>query len=167
MSQRVGRTNIYVPNRAVDESRSRRSLLRGVSVWAGEDNSSARPFARRLAILQRYIAAYARHGLQALARCSKSRGVLEAVACRSPRSAEGNASGSPSARMATYCAVHFPMPGISQSRFRKASESTIPSKLIRPSQTARARVRMVSARVPITPRRARFASARTSGAGNR
>ena len=32
--------------------------------------------------------------------------------------------------MATYCAVHSPMPAISRSRVRKASESTIPSKRI-------------------------------------
>jgi hypothetical protein len=89
-----------------------------------------------LAIFQRYMAAYARHGRQASARCSSSRELSNFRACRRPRSPVGNASGSPRARIATYCAVHFPMPGISQSRVRKASESAILSKLICPLQTA-------------------------------
>jgi hypothetical protein len=106
---------------------------------------------RWLAILQRYIAAYARHGLQASAWCSSSRELPSAMARKSPKSLEGNASGSPSARIATYCAVHFPMPGISHNRSKKASESITPSKRIRPSRTARARARMVSALAPVNP----------------
>ena len=45
------------------------------------------------------------------------------IARKSPRSLEGKASGSPSALIATYCAVHFPMPEISQSRVSNNSES--------------------------------------------
>src|ERR1700727_2028173 len=91
----------------------------------------------------RYIAAYARHGLQASARSSRSRALFNPTARSRPRSLDGNASGSPSARIAMYCAVQLPIPGISQRRAKNASQSTIPSKLIRPSHTARARPRMV------------------------
>ena len=80
---------------------------------------------------------------------------------------EGNASGSLNARMATYCAVHFPIPGTSHRRARKTSESTTPSKLIFPSETARASARIVSARCAGKPMLATFASASTAAAGNK
>src|SRR5580765_4643504 len=67
------------------------------------------------AILHKYIAAYARHGRQGSARDSSSRGLVTPEARSSPRSLDGNASGSPRARIAMYCAVHAPIPGTSQS----------------------------------------------------
>ena len=120
---------------------------------------------RWLAILQRYMAAYARQGLHDSARCSSSREVVKSKAHRRPRSVDGKASGSPRARMATYCAVHVPIPGISHRLLRNASVSTTPSKLILPVQTARAKARMVSARPPVRPMSPSFAAARTSGVG--
>ena len=82
-----------------------------------------------------------------------------------PRSAEGKASGSLSALMAIYCAVHSTIPGICCRPLRKASTSTIPSKLIVRSHTARAIARIVPARALGSPMLARLASASTSGPG--
>src|SRR5678816_573689 len=63
----------------------------------------------------RYMTAYARHGRQASASVAASFVATGPCplpsAARTPRSPAGNASGSPSARIATYSAVHGPMPG--------------------------------------------------------
>src|SRR4029077_17513917 len=117
--------------------------------------------------LHKYIAAYARQGLQASARCSNSRALPRESARSNPRSLDGNASGSPRARIATYCAVHLPMPGISQRRVRNTSLSITPSNLILPEQTARASARMVSARPPVNPTSTGLGVARISGVGKR
>ena len=116
-------------------------ILPRMSFWVFEAVGPFPDSARWLAIFQRYIAAYARHGLQTSACCVSSREFLSAMARKRPRSPDGNASGSPSARIATCCAVNFPIPGISHNRFNKASKSDTLSKLIRPSHTARARAR--------------------------
>ena len=117
-------------------------------------------------ILHKYIAAYARHGRHGFARCSSSRELSIDNARSNPRSLDGNASGSPSARIATYCAVHLPIPGISHRRRRNSSESTTPSNLIFPLLTARASARIVSARAPVSPTDVSFALARVSADGN-
>ena len=57
------------------------------------------------------MTAYARQGRQACDRRSSSAVVVLPVIRRRTRSPVGNASGSPSARIATYEAVHGPMPG--------------------------------------------------------
>jgi hypothetical protein len=67
--------------------------------------------------------------------------------------------------------VGFP-PSIFQSLEFLTPDSTKPrnpplSKLIRPSHTARARARTISARAPVSPMRVSLASAKTSGVGNR
>ena len=120
------------------------------------------------AVVQRYMAAYARQGRHASARRSSSRMLFRAKARSRPRSPDGNASGSPSARIATYCAVHFPMPGISHMRARKSRHRTIPSKRIRPSADRRRKsANRLPPRAWAMPRPERLASARTSGDGKR
>ena len=70
---------------------------------------------------------------------------FRASAFRMPRSPAGNASGSPSARMAMYRAVHSPMPG---RAFSAATVASLPFPSSRSDfcETARARFRMASAR---------------------
>src|SRR5207248_7307764 len=62
---------------------------------------------------QMAAAAYARQGRQRSAR-SRSADGASSSAWQRPRSADGNASGSPSALKAITCAVQSPIPGISQ-----------------------------------------------------
>lgn len=85
-------------------------ILARASFWVLEAVGLFPRSARWLAILLRYIAAYARHGLQTSACCVSSRESLSAMDRKRPRSPDGNASGSPSARIATYCVVHFSNP---------------------------------------------------------
>jgi hypothetical protein len=77
----------------------------------------------------------------------------------------GNASGSRSTLIATYCAVHFPISGISRNRFEKSLPSTIPSNRICPPPTARANARSVAAVARGTPALTKSASASFSGVG--
>ena len=119
------------------------------------------------AALQRYMLAYDRQGRQASARFSNSHDVLRPRVRSNPTSPVGKASGSPRARMATYCAVQLSIPRISQSRAKKVSASATRSKLIAPSQTARARAQIVSARPAVRPSPSNLASARVSGVGNK
>ncbi len=86
-----------------------------VGLWVLEQTNLLPRTLDSLAMFQRYIAAYARHGRQASARRSSSLELTTPEVRRSPRSPDGKASGSPSARMATYCAVHFPMPEMLRS----------------------------------------------------
>ena len=88
-----------------------------------------------------------------------------ARARRRPRSLAGKASGSASARMATYCAVHSPIPGSARSASRVSSGEPAPSSVSSPFATARASARIAATRAPGMPMRARRASARTSGVG--
>src|SRR5262245_42790992 len=67
-------------------------------------------------VSHRYIAAYARQGRQASAHWAISRALLKDIARINPRSLAGKASVSLSARIAMYCAVQSPMPGISSKR---------------------------------------------------
>ena len=61
------------------------------------------------------MTAYARHGRQASDRRSSARALRSPAIRRSTRSPLGNASGSPSARIATYSAVPRPDPGTASS----------------------------------------------------
>ena len=84
---------------------------------------------------------------------------------RSTRSPVGSASGSPSARSATYCAVHGPIPG-SAAIAAASSSGAAPKSMPRSSQ-ARASARSVAWRAPVMPRPSRFAPARFAGPGKR
>src|SRR6516225_2521795 len=107
-------------------SRSRGDLHTGSAALLGAASTLSlrlmRLFARavRAAAVQRCWAAYALHGRQASALAITS-AVLgrpssdRANARRSPMSAAGKASGSHRTRMAMYCAVHSPIPGIERS----------------------------------------------------
>ncbi len=61
---------------------------------------------------------------------------------RSTRSPRGNASGSPSARIAMYCAVQSPIPGIAVSAVTVSAASADAPNRIAPLETARASARM-------------------------
>lgn len=114
----------------------------------------------------KYIAAYARHGRHASAFAARCLGLLSPTARNNPKSLAGNASGSLKARIATYCAVQSPMPGSSRKRAMNSSVFN-PEKEMSPSQTARAKERIVRARALVNPTREKFASTNFSGAGNR
>src|SRR3954451_10339191 len=66
-------------------------------------------------VCHRYMAAYARHGRHSCDSRSSSFALRIPAACSNPKSLAGKASGSPKARIATYCAVQLPMPGNSQN----------------------------------------------------
>jgi len=85
---------------------------------------------------------------------------------RRTKSPFGNASGSPSARIAMYSAVQSPMPGSSLSADTIARASALELKTIVPSATRRANMRIVSARERTTPARSIAASASWAGVGN-
>jgi hypothetical protein len=70
---------------------------------------------------------------------------------RKIRSPLGNASASPRARMAMYCAVHGPMPGCAKSAFVTACGAAAAANVTAPDVTARASVLMAAAREAITP----------------
>ncbi len=111
------------------------------------------------------MAAYARHGRQPTARFSSSRELRSLAARSKPRSPAGNASGSPKARMETYCAVQAPIPGRSQKRPRNSSTFTTPVNAILPLQTACAKERMQRARALGSPILERSLAANFSGVG--
>ena len=68
------------------------------------------------------------------------------MALSSPRSEAGNASGSLRTRIATYCAVHSPIPGSACSRSQKSAGSCAESKWISPLSVALATQCIVSTR---------------------
>ena len=85
---------------------------------------------------------------------------------RSTRSPLGKASGSPSARIAMYCAVQAPIPGIACSAATVSLTFARASRMIPPFDTRRASKRIVSARAGITPARSTSASISCPGVGN-
>ena len=114
---------------------------------------------------QSSITAYARHGRHCSDRRSSSRAVQPpAMRCRT-KSPLGNASGSPNALIAMYCAVHGPIPGSACSTVVTFSALDVVEKVTDPAHTARASVRIVSARAAITPTSSIGAVASCSAAG--
>ena len=97
------------------------------------------------------ITAYDRQGRQRSDWWSSSRDVQSPAIRRSTRSPLGNASVSPSPRMAMYWAVHGPMPRNACSAFITRLKSEVAVSDTVPAVTARASVRMVSARAEMTP----------------
>jgi len=84
---------------------------------------------------------------------------------RSTRSEERNASGSPSARRATYCAVHGPMPGIRTSLATISAADAVRSSV--PSAIDFASALIAATRDPVSPSPARSAAAISAALGNR
>ena len=84
---------------------------------------------------------------------------------RITRSDERNASGSPSARRATYCAVHGPMPGMRTSLATISSAGAVKSSV--PSAIAFASALIAAMRDPVSPSPTRSADAMSAALGKR
>jgi hypothetical protein len=88
------------------------------------------------AVPHKYTFAYDRQGRHDSARRSSSDALLiPKVRCRL-KSPDGNASGSPSARIAMYCVVHLPIPGIAHKFSRNRTVFGVPNQAGVPGETA-------------------------------
>ena len=95
--------------------------------------------------------AYARQGRHASARASARRPFVSPIAFSTATSGCGKASGQASARMAMYCAVHGPTPGMRSSAASVSSTGAAGSRRSAPRATSCARAAMARAREPMMP----------------